>query len=215
MGTNYNPRIVTSGLVLAFDAGNVKSYPGTGTTWSDMSGNGNTGTLTNGPTYSSTNGGSIVFDGVDDKVDMSTSLGTLSNYTVCFWANRGTENRMAFSTIDATFYWYGDNSWRYTHGGVAGEYYYTKPTSIPISTWGYYVVVYNGSKVVIYRQGIYQGEQATTGTANFSSGLRIGWWSSNTYAFLGNIANVSFYNTALSAANVQQNYTALSGRYGI
>ena len=68
MGVFAGPEITESGLVLALDAGNLKSYPTTGTTWTDLSGRGNTGTLTNGPTYSSANGGSIVFDGVNDYV---------------------------------------------------------------------------------------------------------------------------------------------------
>ena len=68
MGLVHSPKIVTDGLVLALDAGNVKSYPGSGTTWYDKSGNGNNGTLTNGPTFSSDGGGSIVFDGVDDYI---------------------------------------------------------------------------------------------------------------------------------------------------
>jgi hypothetical protein len=63
------PNIVTDGLVLYLDAANQKSYPGTGTTWNDLSGNGNNGTLVNGPTFNSDNNGSIVFDGVDDYVN--------------------------------------------------------------------------------------------------------------------------------------------------
>ena len=73
MGVNYNPRIVTDGLVLALDAGNTKSYRGSGTTWTDLSGNRNNGTLTNGPTYNSANGGTIAFDAVDDYVNLSPS----------------------------------------------------------------------------------------------------------------------------------------------
>jgi hypothetical protein len=207
--------IVTSGLVLNLDASNASSYPGTGTAWTDLSGNGNNGTLINGPTYSSTNDGSIVFDGIDDRVDMLTSLGTLSNYTINFWAKRAAEYKMPFSTADGIFYWFGDASWRYVHSGGAGEYYYAKPTSIPLDTWGYYAVVYDGSKVVIYRQGIYQGQQATTGTANFTSGLRIGWFPNATYLFLGNIANFSVYNRALTAAEITQNFNTLRGRFGV
>ena len=70
MGLAHSPSIVMNGLVLALDAANSKSYPGSGTTWTDLSGNSNTGTLTNGPTYNSANGGSIVFDGVDDGVNI-------------------------------------------------------------------------------------------------------------------------------------------------
>ena len=72
MSSIYNPHIVTDGLVLALDAGNTKSYPGSGTTWTDTVG-GNTGTLTNGPTYSSGDGGSIVFDGSNDYIQLSTN----------------------------------------------------------------------------------------------------------------------------------------------
>jgi Concanavalin A-like lectin/glucanases superfamily len=181
----------------------------------DICGRLNNGTLTNGPSYSGSNGGTLVFDGVDDRVEVSTAFGILSQYTIAYWARRDAENRMPVSTISGDFYWFGDNSWRYVHGGVAGEYYYSKPTTISLGTWGYYVVVYNGSNVSIYRQGVYQGQQSTTGTANFSSALRIGWWSSNTYAYLGNIANVSFYNRALTASEILQNFNALRTRYGI
>ncbi len=72
MSLAHSPRIVTDGLVLCLDAGNTKSYPGSGTTWTDLSGRGNTGTLTNGPTYNSSNGGSIVFDGSNDYVEVTT-----------------------------------------------------------------------------------------------------------------------------------------------
>jgi len=67
MASNYNPSIVTSGLVLALDAANTKSYPGSGTAWTDLSGNGYTGTLTNGPTYSSSNGGYFAFVGASNQ----------------------------------------------------------------------------------------------------------------------------------------------------
>ena len=70
MGAYTGPEIVNTGLVLALDAGNIKSYPGSGTTWTDRSGLGNTGTLTNGPTYSN---GAIVFDGVDDLVNFGST----------------------------------------------------------------------------------------------------------------------------------------------
>jgi len=216
MGIAYNPRIVTDGLVFCLDAGNTKSYPGSGTAWTDLSGNSNTGTLTNGPTYSSVNGGSIVFDGVDDRVDSSTAIGTLSQYTISYWAKRDAEDRMPVSTINADFYWYGDNSWRYVHGGVGGEIYYSKNVSIPLGSWGHLCVVYNGSNVSIYRQGIYQDQQSTTGTADWSQGIRIGnAYASSGYFWLGKIATVQFYNRALSASEITQNYNAQKNRFGL
>jgi hypothetical protein len=62
----HSPKLVTSGLVLCLDAANKLSYPGTGTTWYDLSGNNYNGTLTNGPVFSNANNGVVVFDGVDD-----------------------------------------------------------------------------------------------------------------------------------------------------
>lgn len=88
MGIARGKKIVTDGLVLAVDAANNKSYPGSGTTWSDLSGNGNTGTLTNGPTFDSGNNGSIQFDGVDDYVSVNnnSSINTTSSFTInCFF----------------------------------------------------------------------------------------------------------------------------------
>jgi hypothetical protein len=115
------------------------------------------------------------------------------------------------------FYWFGDNSYYYTHGGVAGEYYYPKPTTINAGTWGYYTATYDGTKIVIYRQGVYQGEQATTGTAVFTSTIIIGSWAAgaSTYAWQGKIDAVQLYNRALTANEVLQNFNALRGRYGI
>jgi hypothetical protein len=82
----HSPRIVTDGLVLALDAANSLSYPGSGTTWTDLSGKGNNGTLVNGPTFDQANGGSIVFDGTDDYVNLPDGLlsGT-GDFTIIQW----------------------------------------------------------------------------------------------------------------------------------
>jgi hypothetical protein len=78
--------IITSGLVLNLDAGNTASYPGSGTVWTDLSGNGYNGTLTNGPIYSSSNGGTIVFDGTNDVASFGNILNIgLSSWTMSCW----------------------------------------------------------------------------------------------------------------------------------
>ena len=69
----HSPKIVTSGLVLCLDAANKLSYPSTGTSWYDLTSTGYVGTLTNGPTFNGSNGGTIVFDGVDDYVSVSSA----------------------------------------------------------------------------------------------------------------------------------------------
>jgi hypothetical protein len=86
MSTAASP-LITTGLMLYLDAGNALSYPGSGTTWTDLSGNGRDGTLTNGPTYSATNGGSIVFDGSNDYVQCLGSL-TVTAATFVSWIRR-------------------------------------------------------------------------------------------------------------------------------
>jgi hypothetical protein len=211
---NYKS-IVTRGLVFSYDAGALDSYPQTGTTWFDLTTNTNNGTLTNGPTFSSSDGGTIVFDGTNDSVEVTNSLGTLSNYTIGYWAYRDTPDKMAIAArTDTRFYWFGDNSWYYTHSGGAGEFYYPKTVSIP--GWGYWVVVYNGSNVSIYRQATFEGSQNTTGTADWTSGVKIGLWTAgNSYAFQGKIAVVQMYNRALSATEISQNYNAQKSRFGL
>lgn len=216
MATHYFPSIVTTGLIFCVDSANKKSYPGSGTAWSQLINASNTGVLTNGVAYN-TAASSLSFDGSDDYVDFSGNLGTLANYTIMFWAKRDAESRMPFaSRTNTDFYWYGDNSYKYLHGGVSGEYYYPKPTSIPLGTWGHYCVVYNGSNILIYRQGELQGSQATTGTANWTQGVRIGFWTGGAgYAWQGLISNVMMYNIALNAADVKRNFNALRGRYNL
>ena len=80
MNRNYE-NIVTDGLVLNLDASMLASYPKTGTTWNDISGNEKNGTLTNDPTFNSENGGSIAFDGSNDYIEISPN-GTTSGFNV-------------------------------------------------------------------------------------------------------------------------------------
>jgi hypothetical protein len=112
------------------------------------------------------------------------------------------------------FYQYGDNSWYYTHGGTAGEYYYPKTKTI--NGWGHWVIVYTGSSVKIYRNGIYEGQQSTSGTANWGSGMRIGYWPyGGGYAWNGQIAIVKMYNRALSDNEVINNYNEYKTRFNL
>ena len=82
MASLGGPNIITNGLVLALDAANTKSYVSGSTVWRDLSGNNNSGSLTNGPTFNSANGGSIVFDGVDDYCVNSLSNGFTAAMTI-------------------------------------------------------------------------------------------------------------------------------------
>ena len=87
MSFNYSPKIVTDGLVLYLDAANTRSYPGTGTTWTDLSRSSLPTPLYNGPTFNSTNGGSIIFDGIDDYAEVQRNVAIRPDYvTICAWA---------------------------------------------------------------------------------------------------------------------------------
>jgi hypothetical protein len=102
MGLSHSPSIITQNLVLCLDAANSKSYPGSGTTWTDLSGNGNNGTLANGVGYNSGNGGSLVFDGVDDYVSLTSAdlrFGGSNSYTFDFFIKvpHSTTNQTIFS----------------------------------------------------------------------------------------------------------------------
>ena len=132
MGVYGGPEINESGLVLALDAGNIKSYPGIGTNWTDLIGSGNSGTLTNGPTYTNTSGGSIVFDGSDDNVSIGTngfSFGS-SPGTLSAWAK--TRDRTNTRTIVS----YGSsvtNQARFLGVGQSNFYFSGYGTSISAS----------------------------------------------------------------------------------
>ena len=225
MAVGYNPKVVTDGLVLALDAGNTKSYPGSGTTWTDLSGNSNTGTLDNGPTFSTDNGGAIVFDGSDDRVSISSyQLSTTNSsapYTLSAWINR------TGSTTDGgiiTQYVTGTSAvdrfgLRENQGGKlswwkGGSDLAISPDVIPTNVWKYVVGVKRSDQSVsIYVDGI--EVDTGTDTLDFENGtLRIGRF--HTLApFSGKISQVSIYNKALTAAEVEQNYNALRGRYEI
>jgi restriction endonuclease S subunit len=109
--------IVTDGLVFAVDAANYESYPGSGTTWTDLAGTSN-GTLTNGPTFNSENGGNIDFDGTDDYTDFGNSLpidGTSAG-TISIWAKTSASTSLLFTKYNTN----GSNSTAFYVAVVGG-----------------------------------------------------------------------------------------------
>ena len=222
MGISASPNIVQDGLTLMLDAADRNSYPGTGTTWYDMSGTGRNGIFTNGPSFSSVNGGYISFDGTDDYVQVditSTAMQTSGPLTLCAWVYRnGTNNGMIFSAggyyglfAGGTF-WYWNNSPNWV--------YYFCPGTIPSNQWYHYCLTYNNStNPIFYINGV---AYTSTGTyaapsAFGSSILRLGEYSVYLpYSpFNGRIASYNFYNRALSASEVLQNYNALRTRFNL
>ena len=214
--------IVTSGLVMNLDAAQTASYPGSGTTWTDLSGRGNTGTLTNGPTYSSDNLGSIAFDGTDDSVDLSASSSLTfgsGNFSIDLY--------LKISTIKSNQYFFdfGANSFVLQYFNNSGTYtlrYLTQATSIKDTTYTLvqnqiynFCVVRNSGNGYLFLNGsqINSWVDSETYTSNT---LKIGKYGlSNAANLNGNVYTFKAYNRALSAAEVSQNFNALRGRYGI
>jgi hypothetical protein len=176
MAFNYSPKVITDGLVLYLDAANQYSYPRSGTTWSDISRTGANGTLTNGPTFSSANGGSIAFDGTNDYVTGSCNVSgqNITVNTWCYPTTTGVYRTLITNQIfngvmtgyaiqqrnNGTF-WAAIGIW-----GVEGDFV----QNIPYSTnqWINLSMTYNGTTITVYRNGILFGTSPSTRT--FSTG---------------------------------------------
>lgn len=240
MAVYAGPEIVTNGLVLALDAGNTQSYPGSGTTWTDLSGLGNNGTLTNGPTFSSADKGSIVFDGVNDHVLIAGSTPTQLQGNPSF-SVEGWFKRNSSWTAGSTWGIGGDvsslqgiNSWNYNNTNeiaidLWGRTTYTTGQTYSSTAWQHIVWTYNGtsfatSNIIIYiNQIAYTGSGLTSlrgspGTpAINANGIVIGRAGPQTanYYSAPLIANFRIYSRVLTPAEVAQNFNALRGRFGI
>lgn len=213
MAFNYSPRVITDGLVLYLDAANTRSYPGTGTTWSDLSRGGNNGTLTNGPTFDSSNGGSIVFDGVDDYTSVSPNI--LSVNTVCGWF-RSTST----SGFRRLWQWGINEFSAYLNSGTYDLRIIYKqndsPTSYSFSanTWTNVAATYNGTTLNVYIAGT-QIFSSTRLPASSNNQFLIGSTIGGTQNWNGNISQTLVYNRALSSTEILQNYNATKGRFGL
>jgi hypothetical protein len=195
--------------------------------WVDKSGNGNTGTLTNGPIYSSANGGSIVFDGVNKYVACGNLGAFYPQGTVSFWMNAATiasypnpfATHFQGSNVGFRFEGRADGNFNMVVGNDAGTY--TPHTFIAsgmsANTW--YNITFTwivGSNIVAgYLNGVQVFNEAQTYWATTMPSVTIGNGFSNSRYWNGNISVVQIYNRALSAAEVKQNFNATRSRYGI
>jgi hypothetical protein len=218
--------IVTNGLVLYLDG---KQYPGSGTTWTDLSGNSNTGTLVNGVGYDGGNGGSLVFDGVDDVVTGSITPLT-SNYSIELWFKLITSNSSDNSLIALTAsnshgflgeVSHSDKKIRFLHRfgyGVGGGDSFYSSGSINLNQI-YSISWVRDSNQKIYINGNFDSQITSTNSA-FDSNLNqlvIGQLVQNNSSRIinGNIYSTKIYNRALTAAEIQQNFNATRSRFGI
>jgi len=223
----YYGNTVTNGLVLSLDAAKKDSYPGSGTVWRDISGNGNSGSLVNGPTYSSGNGGSFIFDGVDDYADLGNILFTnITNTTLDIWFNvqTFTGNRAIFTkgaqgagsdTTWASWIISGTTQIRIRFFNSSNASNFVSTLNLTSNVWYNTVVTYDNSNIVLYNNGSLVETAPLTGLLkNCTHPIRI---ANDLY---GNTCNMTcsgfkIYNRALSASEILQNYNAQKSRYGL
>jgi hypothetical protein len=229
MAISRGPKIVTNGLVLTLDAADKNSYKGSGTSWLDLSGNNNTGTLTNGSTFNNIKGGSIFFDGTNDYVNFAVNsvLNITNNLTLDAWFNATT-----FAPIGSIF----------TYGTSGGEQYslwtYSSPNQLIFSTnwpntwyqgattgtfttntWYNIIVTFSSGTWTIYINGAYNNSGTfaiSTFPAVASAYLTLGVnHPGGQEYFNGNISTARIYNRVLTSSQVLQNYNATRSRFGL
>lgn len=216
--------IVTNGLALHYDMSDYRSAPFTGTSITDLSGIGNTGTLINGPAFSSSNGGVISFDGTNDYLDVPSISSITGDFTVGIWFYTTSVSDIYYRRlIDfnyVTGFWLGRNASTNSWGGgiLEGNAPYGIYLPFTNGEWHYLVSIRSGSTHILYGDGITSTTSNTVSTGNLTSvnNLRIASEFGGTNQFFnGNIAQVQIYNRALTSQEVLQNYNATKTRFGI
>jgi hypothetical protein len=215
MGLSHSPGIVTSGLIYALDAANTRSYSGSGNTANGLVG-GIDGSLINGVGFGTTNSGSFNFDGTNDYIELGASIQNYPVFTTSIWINYNFFDGSHRSPL-------GDNSQNSSYhilflGGVfylgfsSSSFTQVNHNNISVNTWYNFVVTKNSSDNVSFYQNC-----ILLGTTNVPVGRSVsinkigrGYVYDN-----AKISNVSFYNRALSAREIKQNYNALKRRYSL
>ena len=230
------PKIITSGCVLSLDAAERLSYPRTGTTWKDLSGNNNNGTLTNGPTFSAGNMGSISLDGTNDYVDTVNTGTTFQfanvTFTVSLWIKTNATSGVIISkgaTASTAGWMFQFDSAGTVSGTTKGSdgtntYNRTSIATVNNNTWRNIVSVYTTNTTTlasnttsIYIDGVLSNGTGTLGGlvyATTTDTVQIGRRPTGAY-WSGSVSNIQIYNRSLTSTEVLQNYNATKSRFGL
>jgi Concanavalin A-like lectin/glucanases superfamily len=221
MSLQHSPRIITDGLVLCLDAANKQSYPGSGTVWTDLAGS-NNGTLTNGPTFNSANGGSIVFDGSNDHI-----LGTLPLIPFNSSVTIEAVIRLNNTSLTKNIITQGQSAVSFSCGMVvvgtelkfrnsSNDHSLSSPQVLLANQWYHLVLSTTASGTTGYINAVSSGTTVQKVTSNSVVDYAIGKRPGATSEFMnGNIAKISIYSKALTQTEIQQNYNATKSRYNL
>ena len=229
MTISYNPSIVTSGLGLCLDAGNPRSYPGSGTSWFDVSGNNLTATGSSGLTATSLSSGASwstsstsllntdthsVFFTLKLNSSVTYPNGTTGNWEMIFqYAPSGSDRSPGVWRYPSQRYIH----WRYDPGNTGADFGQTSlgdvGSQFALNTWFYVGVTKNGATATSYVNGV------SLGTSTVASPKAAGNAAITLFPYytsgLAELGCVHVYNTVLTESQVAQNFNALRGRYGI
>lgn len=224
--------VITNGLQVYLDAGNISSYGGSGTTWYDLSGNNRNASLINTPTYSGTAGGMFTFSDTSFEYATIPDIGSLTQFTVEAWARvqKSLTGKVTaivtnqFNLSTSLNYSLGTNrsptSYNMTFGYYDGSWRNPNGFAPSLNTWYHMVGTYDGSTIKLYVNNVFDTQLVYTGTPSSGGEIRIArrWDESAVNAsnyFDGDVAQVRIYNRALNATEISYNYNAHKGRYGL
>lgn len=227
MSNQYGPRIVTNGLVLCLDAGNPKSYPGSGTTWNDLSGNNNHGTLINGPSFSNEIGGSLIFDGINDYVSFNTiTVNTNTGFTFDTWIYINDPQPIYagfwaywYSINDTHFEWgtwpgpggFQQGIFVYKDNGAPGGPSVTSPYIG--NTWANLVFGCNQRMPFMYVNAQYIGSSTAFRNTNVNITNLLRRQTFSDRYFRARHSSIKLFNRALSPDEILINFNAIKGRF--
>jgi hypothetical protein len=236
MAGSSGPDLVQNGLVLALDAADKNSYKGSGTTWKDLTSNAYTSTLTNGPTFSNTNCGVIVFDGTNDYsittfgsasnlINDPTTNGGIISFSV--WVNvvSNTSGGYIISSGGETS---STGFWMATQNGspevgikTTSKVWYKSISSadFPLNTWVNWCAVLDNTNMSLYKNGVFYSitTSASTSVSSQFSRFTVSTPAAVLGSFCGNnkIGSVQIYNRVLTSTEILQNYNAVKSRFGL
>lgn len=230
MGLYHSPSFVSSGLLMYLDAANIKSYPGTGVNWNDISGNGNNSSLALGCGYTPSNLGNISCSNGNGYCTTSLNISGRSVFSAQAWIKTGTAGREICGSYTS-----GNSSGRifemyinttlfagYVYNSAGAATYRNSAASISDNNWHQVCMVYNGTgRLDVYVDGIISnaslnGAAIPASIQNANTTVTIGNTEpSGGFGFIGNLTNIAFWGIELSSGQVYQNFCAHKGRFGL